>query len=281
MQIDDETLLAYLDAQLANDADYTHIENALTADAGLRLRLRQLVESGVLARQAFAAKLDEPVPAGLIAAIINAPLPAPAERGRPAPARERIAPTSRIAAWIRERMGGAAAFASVALLALGTLFGYYLLPASTDTTSAPAPIARQGELVLDAALLVALETAPSGRALDLGTREVELVVSFMNTADQFCREFGVARRGQVSRTELGIACREAEARWRVVFAASEEGDPAAPDAYRTASDQLHEAANDFLDAQVKGEPFDPLSELVLIGKGWPPAFGEAHDPAGE
>lgn len=281
MKIDDETLIAYLDAQLAADAEYDHIDNALAADAGLRLRLQQLVESGVRARQAFAPKLDEPVPARLIAAIINTPLPAPAGSRGPAPARPRITLPSGITAWLSAHLGGAAAFAAVMLLSLGTLLGYQLLPTSIDTPSGPPPLALQGEPVRDNALLVALETAPSGRALNLGNTRVELVVSFMNAADQFCREFGVAHRGPFTRTELGIACRESENHWRVAFMASEDGDASAPDAYRTASDRLHEAANDFLNAHAKGEPLDPLNELVLIGKGWPSSFGEAHDAPAE
>lgn len=281
MQIDDETLIAYLDAQLATDADYEHIEEALAADTGLRARLHQLVESGVIARQAFAPKLDEPVPARLIAAIINAPLPAPAgSRTTPsAPAHAGL--PARIAAWLGGFKGGAAAFASVMLLAMGALLAYYLLPTFMDATSGPPALARQGELVHDGALLVALETAPSGRALNLGNTQVELVVSYMNAADQFCREFGVAHRGQYARHDLGIACRESENQWRIAFIASEDGDVSTPDAYRTASDRLHEAANDFLNAHAKGEPLDPLNELVLIGKGWPSAFGEAHGQAAE
>lgn len=281
MKIDDETLIAYLDAQLASDADYARVEDSLAADYGLRLRLQQLAESGERARQAFAAKFDEPVPAGLIAAIINAPLPAPAASLRSQPPKPRIALPARIAAWLGEHMGGAAAFASMLLLALGGLLGHALLPTSVDAPSGPPPLALQGELVRGEALLVALETAPSGRALNLGNTRVEVAVSFMTATDQFCREFGVAHRGQFARTELGIACRESENQWRVVFMAAEDGDPSAPDSYRTASDRLHEAANDFLNAHVKGEPLDPLNELVLIGKGWPPAFGEAHGQPAE
>lgn len=280
MQIDDETLIAYLDAQLTADADYERVEDALAADAGLRSRLHQLVESGVLARQAFAPKLDEPVPAKLIAAIISAPLPAPAGSRTTTPAPARNGLPTRIAAWLGGFMGGAA-FASVMLLAMGALLAYYLLPTSMDARSGPPALALQGELVQDGVVLVALETAPSGRALNLGNTEVELVVSFMNAADQFCREFEVAHRGQSARTELGIACREAESQWRIAFIASEDGDASAPDVYRTASDRLHEAANDFLNAHAKGEPLDPLNELVLIGKGWPSGFGEAQGQPGE
>ena len=75
MKIDDDTLIAYLDAQLEDDAAYEAVEDALAESATLRARLQVLAETGELARQAFDAKLEEAVPPHLIAAIMNAPLP--------------------------------------------------------------------------------------------------------------------------------------------------------------------------------------------------------------
>ena len=75
MKIDDDTLIAYLDAQLEDDAAYEAVEDALAESATLRARLQVLAETGELARQAFDAKLEEAVPPRLIAAIMDAPLP--------------------------------------------------------------------------------------------------------------------------------------------------------------------------------------------------------------
>ena len=75
MPIDDDTLIAYLDAQLEDDAAYEAVEDALAASPTLRARLQALAETGELARKAFDAKLEEAVPPQLIAAIMNAPLP--------------------------------------------------------------------------------------------------------------------------------------------------------------------------------------------------------------
>ena len=58
MNIDDDTLIAYLDAQLEDDAAYETVEDALAASPALRARLQVLAETGELARQAFDAKLD-------------------------------------------------------------------------------------------------------------------------------------------------------------------------------------------------------------------------------
>ena len=59
MKIDDDTLIAYLDAQLEDDAAYEAVEDALAESATLRARLQVLAETGELARQAFDAKLEE------------------------------------------------------------------------------------------------------------------------------------------------------------------------------------------------------------------------------
>ena len=179
MKIDDDTLIAYLDAQLEDDAAYEAVEDALAESATLRARLQVLAETGELARQAFDAKLEEAVPPRLIAAIMDAPLPdAEASRAvqvrahpaaaaapdananaaatpgsttardpaqsapagdtpartttptkapisppqRPTSARpERPGLGARLASWLGQGFGGAAAFASIVTLALGAL----------------------------------------------------------------------------------------------------------------------------------------------------------------
>ena len=84
MNIDDDTLIAYLDAQLEDDAAYETVEDALAASPALRARLQVLAETGELARQAFDDKLEEAVPPQLIAAIMSAPLPGAEEGARTA-----------------------------------------------------------------------------------------------------------------------------------------------------------------------------------------------------
>ena len=121
MKIDDDTLIAYLDAQLEDDAAYEAVEDALAESATLRARLQVLAETGELARQAFDAKLEEAVPPHLIAAIMNAPLP-DAEASRAM--QDHTHPAS--AAALRETMKEAA------------------LPTESPTTQAPAQPAAAG-----------------------------------------------------------------------------------------------------------------------------------------
>ncbi len=75
MTIDATTLLAYLDGELEHEADYERVEQALQQDAGLRARLQALVQQSATLRAAYRAKLEEPVPPRLVAAILNAPWP--------------------------------------------------------------------------------------------------------------------------------------------------------------------------------------------------------------
>jgi hypothetical protein len=75
MTIDTMMLLAYLDGQLEHEADYERVEQALQQDAGMRERLQALVQQSATIRSAYRAKLEEPVPPQLVAAILNAPWP--------------------------------------------------------------------------------------------------------------------------------------------------------------------------------------------------------------
>lgn len=301
MRIDDDTLVAYLDAQLGSDAEYEAVEDALAASPALRARLQSLAESGELARKAFDAKLEEAVPPQLIAAIMNAPLPqadtgwagrqpvsaggandvedaaagaaprpatpAPSAPGAQSGATARPAAAglgARLAAWLGQGFGGAAAFASILTLALGALIGHYLLP----PPEAGAPLARQGEPIRNAALAVALQAAPSGLAVDLGDARVEIMASFAGRDGRVCREYALS--GPASGHEIGIACRDgaAETGWRLAFVAHEPTTAATEGGYGTASDRLHEAVDAFLSEHVDGEPLDAERERTLIERGW-------------
>jgi anti-sigma factor RsiW len=282
MKIDDDTLIAYLDAQLEDDAAYEAVEDALAESPALRARLQALAETGELARKAFDAKLEEAVPPQLIAAIMNAPLPG-AEANRAtqdpahpatAPAPPSVRPTSagpetpslgaRLAAWLGGGFGGAAAFASVVMLALGALIGHYLLPPA----ELAAPLARQGDPIRNPAVAVALQAAPSGLAVDAGNARLEIMASFAGRDGQFCREYSLSSP-QIGQ-EIGIACRDhtAHTGWQLAFIANEPASPTAQGGYATASDRLHEAVAAFLGEHVQDGPFDAERERALIERGW-------------
>jgi len=279
MRIDDETLVAYLDAQLESDADYERVEEALAQSSVLRVRLQALAESAERARRAFDAKLEEAVPPQLIAAIMNAPLP---DADAPSPAQaasltgRSLRPPSpslgeRLAAWLGQGFGGATAFASLVTLVMGALIGHYLLPAS-DAPRAVAELRLQpGDAIRDAVLAVVLQTAPSGLALDVGDRRVEVMASFADRDGRLCREYSVSQAVPTSRYEVAVACRGDGALtngWQLAFVVDEVRTPGGDAGYVTASDRLHEAVDRFMGEHIADGPLDAEAERRLIERGW-------------
>lgn len=113
MTIDTMALLAYLDGQLEHEADYERVEQALQQEAGLRERLQALVQQSATIRSAYRAKLEEPVPPQLVAAILNAPWPqaqAVGQRSKPQPTMDAAAqpgPWRRLwQHWVGALLGG-------------------------------------------------------------------------------------------------------------------------------------------------------------------------------
>lgn len=271
MPIDDSVLLAYLDGQLDDD-QYTPVEDALADSPALRERLQALVDSGERVQRAFDAKLQEPVPARLVQAILQAPLnltpPAHATSTTPTPS-----PWQRVAQalggwWQPSAAGGwgSAALASVAVLAMGVWLGQSL---QNDGATAAATLA-QGQAVPDIALASVLELAPSGRRLITPEGHVEVIATFARADGALCREF---ERQQGAQVDVGIACRGAAegtaewaaAPWQVAMVVSDTR-PAA--GYQTASDAQHQAVNRYIDQQLQAAPLDAATERALIDKAW-------------
>lgn len=269
--IDDEALLAYLDAQFDDEARYAEVEQALDAQPALRARLQALVDSGEQARRAFDATLEAPVPSALIAAILQAPLPTPVRAAASAvpesvhrPEAAAPGPGERLRGWLglgRPGFGAATAFASLALVALGGLIGYQL---HTPGPGA-APLASAGELLRQPALAVALETAPSGRRLRVGGDQIELVASFAGADGRVCREFSASHPAPIRQDEAGIACREPDGQWRVAFV---QRAPQQAGAYQTAGDALHEALDAYVSRHLPGGALSTAQEQALLLRGW-------------
>lgn len=270
LPIDDEALLAYLDAQFEDEARYVEIEDALATQPALRARLQALVDSGEQVRAAFDATLQAPVPPALIAAILNAPL-APQQAAPPVAHRHTETSTSlgaRLAGWLGLGTGpnwGAAALASVALLAVGGFVGHAWQPSGA---AGPA-LAEAGQIVHELTLALALEVAPSGRRLPAGDGQIELVASFAGDGGRICREYAAARASPAARDEVGVACREPDGRWRLAFLRHEPRPPDAADAgYRTASTALHQAVDDFIARELPGGALSAEQEWAGLQRAW-------------
>lgn len=267
--IDDEVLLAYLDAQLGDESAYVAVEDALAAQPALRARLQALVASGECVRQAFDATRQAPVPPALIAAIVAAPLPTPARQPPRADARAGLG--ARLADWLsgsarpgRGLNWGAAAFAAIALLAVGGVVGYGWQPEGGGP-----PLAEAGQIVDEPALALALELAPSGRRLPAAGGRIELVASFARDSGEVCREYTAAYPAPLAHDEVGVACRESDGRWRLAFI-QHEPHPAghAGSGYQSASTALHDAVDEFIARELPGDALSAEQEQARLQQGW-------------
>lgn len=268
MNIDDDTLIAYLDGELPAEG-FAAVEAALAADPDLARRLDRLAACDQRVRRSYQALLEEPVPPALIEAILAAPDP------RRHPASTPVATPTRAPSggwwqqlqavadrWFGGRSG--LALASLASVAMGA----WLI------VSRPAPAdgdwaLRAGEPVTERSLLVALETAPSGREVEAAGRQYQVLASFERLDGGVCREFNVSGNAGDAADHLGVACRQSTGGWELAVVATEErpADPA-HGGYRTASERQFEVVDAWRLAQTRGEPLTAEQERALIERGW-------------
>lgn len=268
LDLDDNTLLAYLDGEL-DDAQCAAVEAACAAQPALAQRLDQLALSDERVRRSYQAVLEEPVPLPLIAAILSAPDPRIQRISTPPRRATTAASATRWTTWLAPLWAGwggrgAAAFASVALLALGAVVAWNLHPGRDEGWALQA-----GGPLQDRSLLVALETAPSGREVEAAGRQFQLLASFERTQGGFCREFNASDNSAEAADHLGVACRTGPGQWELVVLAT-ENRPADPQhgGYRTASERQFEVVDGWRLAHTRGQPMEPAQERALIERGW-------------
>jgi hypothetical protein len=268
VNMNDDTLIAYLDGELPAEG-FAAVEAALANDPTLARRLDQLAACDERVRRSYQAVLEAPVPPALIAAILAAPDPR-----RPAASTPRAVahgPANRgwwqrlqdNAGWL---LGGrpGLALASLASVAIGTW-----LIVSQQTPADGGWALRAGEPVTERSLLVALETAPSGREVEAAGRQYLVLASFARHDGGICREFNVSGKASDAADHLGVACRLPGGGWELDVLATEErpADPA-HGGFRTASERQFEVVDAWRLAQTRGAPLTPEQERTLIDQGW-------------
>jgi anti-sigma factor RsiW len=237
--IDDKTLLAFLDGELA-PARGAEVERAVAGDPALARRLEQHRALGARLRAAFDPVLNEPIPDALLA--VARP---PAEVTDLAAFRARRTSSAR-PGWLGGRGLGLIAASLLAVAIVGQIV----------LTPPPPPITeRDGRLVASGRLAHALDVQLASAGAVEGTR---IDLTFRDHAGAICRTF---QNGAAA----GVACRD-KAEWAVkaVFADPGGGDS---NGYRMASagdPSLMRMVGDMME----GDAFDPARERSARAGHW-------------
>ena len=244
----DEQLTAYADGELPA-VEVQAIAEAARADAALARRIERFAGTRRVLERAFAATLDEPMPARL--------------RELLDPASDKVVPLRRPVAARAPRWMPAALAASVAL-AVGLSLSNWWPGRGADA------VAIAGLPPDAAALQLALESSASGvpvAGAAGGVRYEILPTSTLRTAQGgYCREFESSLPDSGAQAR-GLACRGTDGAWATVAVAT-VGAAAAPGA---GPDGYVPAAGDGPDfAAALGRParLTPAEEQALISQHW-------------
>ena len=235
-------IAAFIDGELDEDGQ-ARIAAVIEGDPVAARLAQRMRETDRLLRDAFAAPLDEPVPAGIAAALDSrGDVVTFKPRGR--------RPIGWLPATLAASLALAAGLAGGMMLDLARPVG----PADLSLTIGPAATT----------LSVVLERVPSGET-ENGIRPL---ASFRVDAG-VCREFESLSPDAVP-IAFGIACRDRDA-WSVIFAAA-TGDPGpggrADSRFAPASATVVDTVGPLLDALGAGPALAPQEEHDAIAAGW-------------
>ena len=195
--LSDERLVAYADGELP-EAEALDLEEALLRDPSAMERLRALVESGEMARLAFAEIVEEPVPERLRTAIMEAPtITSPEEDASPADNVVRLPqrPASRRSTW--------QPVALAASLAVAVAAGIFTWLPGGESDGGLSP-----------QLATALSQTPSYEPVELAEGDLTVLGSFRSQDNRFCREY---EQLSGNNGERGLACRATpDSDWQLV-----------------------------------------------------------------
>lgn len=283
MFIPDEMLMAYADGELTLEQTQA-LEQLLSQDAALRIRLEPFVETRMRISYAFEHKLHEPVPDRLIAAITRVSPPAVDS------ARRRLLPKLRqrlgdawsdwLAATLPNGVSPAVAASIAALLLTGATTGWL-----AGRAGAPSGLIdfAGSQLMASGSLAHALETSPSGVALAAGARGASItpVLSFHTQANGICREYRIADAGADGLNFAGLACRTNGGQWRLALHVETPRTPAGDGPYQTATSSNVAAVDALTETLISGDAFGRDDEAALLGNGWqfPEPAGAGAAPA--
>jgi len=206
-----ERIVAFVDGELPA-AEQREVAAAIAADPAAQAMATAMRRSAAAIAPAFDAALDAPVPPRL-AALFAAPAAAETARVVPFPARPRTSFMARMAI-----------AASLAALLIGLAGGYSLRGIDAPLQPASDGQADPAAARFTAALYQALDRGRPGDSIDYAlpaaaaSGRVTLLGELQTRSGLPCREFShAARRGDQSRTESGIACRNPGGGWETLL----------------------------------------------------------------
>ena len=255
--------MAWVDGELP-PADHATFEARLAHEPALASAVARERALRSSLQSAFAAELDEPVPAGLLDLLaLPEPTAAPAAANDVLPtgtndAHRAALPHARRWSW--PQFGAIAAS-----LVLGLLLGSRLLAPhpSTGGDALALSVANDGAITAQGRLRDALEQRVAGTDLDPNSN-VAVGLTFRNRAQQYCRTF------TLDNASSGIACRQADG-WVVADLERATSVPAsAVGAYRTAGSAFSPSLLQAIDAMRDGDTLDAAGETAARARGWKP-----------
>jgi hypothetical protein len=244
MTLDDETLMAFADGQLAPD-EAAKVTKAVTSDPTVAARVALFAQSRLAVRDALGA----PPP---VSDALTARIRAMAE----ADALRRVGDTGStnvVSLASRRRMVPVWQLPIAASIALGVGFLSGWTGSTGDQPTGGLSIASLD----NPALILALDTEKAGARTQIGEgAEVAMIASFLDQDGSLCREF---EQDTAGRTMVAVACHRDEA-WSVEFAVA----TAAPDADGYAPASSLDALDAWLNASEAGPPLSDAEEAAAL-----------------
>ncbi len=248
MNIDDATVMAYLDGEL-DDAGIARVDAEMARDPALAARIARQQQLDLRVRGAHAAAVDEPVPDALRQFVLSGAMAAT----KTAPLLEQHASGQVVRFPARRRVRGIATHLTA--LAAGIVLAVIALPwlrGADEGNWRQGADGLQASGALAAALEDRLANDPAGR--------VQVALSFRDGDGRYCRAF---RLGQAK--TAGLACRDAQGWSLPVLARDGESTQGA---LRQAASPLPAAVLDAVDARIQGDALDAAGEQAARNAGW-------------
>ncbi len=241
MTISDETLMAYLDNELASD-ERERVNAALASDPALQARLKRQERVHLMLSTAFDPALKQPVPARIIEAALTTPVSLQTNW------RERLAGLLSFGPGAPRFAAAGAAFGLVLAVGLAFYLGFERTPGPGSV-----PFAASGQLAQ------VLETQLASDEVREGPR---VGVSFRAGTGELCRTFDL---GAARENFAGIACHETSG-WKVNTYVTAPVRSSGP--YELASAGLPADVRKAVDGMIAGAPFDAVAERNARDGGW-------------